>query len=87
MGGSLWNIWIAIVRFLEKLYDQNMGSENLGIGTFLVGIGKFPVDGDFDKKFVGVLGKLSEKRWGYGDWGLGCFHITLNHLWFMAMDL
>ena len=45
MGGSLWNIWIAIVRVLEQLYDQNMGSEkscdwnifggDWGLGNFL----------------------------------------------------
>ena len=30
--------------------------KNLGIGTFLVGIGKFPVDGDVNKNLVGFGG-------------------------------
>ena len=30
--------------------------KNLGIGTFLVGIGKFPVDEDFDENLVGFRG-------------------------------
>ena len=44
-GGSLWNIWIAIVRVLDQLYDQNMGSEKSGDWNIFGGdwgLGNFP---------------------------------------------